>query len=222
MMQIQVKKELSGANGPFRLSLNTEVREGEFLTLYGPSGVGKTSVLRMISGLMKPDEGSISVNGELWFDSSQGIHLKTRLRSIGMVFQEYSLFPNMTVKGNLLFALPKKENESWVEEMLEMVGLTSLQDKKPGMLSGGQKQRVALARALVRKPQLLLLDEPLSALDTVMRNKLQDDILRLHGELGLTTVLISHDYHEVMKMSDRVLVIEEGQVVKEGRAEDIF
>ncbi|PRY85501.1 ATP-binding cassette domain-containing protein [Mongoliibacter ruber] len=222
MMELDIKKKLSGANGPFELRVQTEIKKGEFLTLYGPSGAGKTSVIRMLAGLMKPDQGRISVNEQLWFDSVQGVHLKTRLRSIGMVFQEYSLFPNMTVRGNLVFALPKGENESWVDHILGMVGLLSLQDKKPGLLSGGQKQRVALARALVRKPQLLLLDEPLSALDTAMRNKLQDDILQLHAELGLTTVLISHDYHEVKKMSDRVLVIEEGQLVKQGKAEDIF
>ncbi|WP_114747828.1 ABC transporter ATP-binding protein [Pleomorphovibrio marinus] len=222
MIKLNVIKKLTGANGPFELNVETVVRKGELLTLYGPSGAGKTSIHRMLAGLLRPDGGLIEVNGQTWYSSNDRINLKTRFRSIGMVFQEYSLFPNMSVRGNLAFALPKGEKEEWIDEMLEMVGLSSLRHEKPTYLSGGQKQRVALARALVRKPQLLLLDEPLSALDTTMRNKLQDDIFALHKRLNLTTVLISHDYHEVKTMSDRVLVIEEGRLIKEGIPEDIF
>lgn len=222
MIQLDLHKELFGADGLIQLQVKTTIQTNELVTLYGPSGAGKTSIIRMIAGLMKPDQGSIIVNGETWFDSQQKAFLKTQDRSIGMVFQEYSLFPNMTVFGNLKFALPKGASEDSIEEILETIGLINLRDKKPNLLSGGQKQRVALARALIRKPSILLLDEPLSALDTAMRTKLQDDILAFHKRFGLTTILVSHDYHEVRKMSDRVLLIENGKIAEEGKVEEIF
>ncbi|MFD2201666.1 ABC transporter ATP-binding protein [Shivajiella indica] len=222
MIKLELYKKLFGADGPIHLQVQTNIQFNELVTLYGPSGAGKTSIIRMIAGLMKPDDGSITVSGESWFDKKLEKNLKTQDRSIGMVFQEYSLFPNMTVYENLKFALPKGDSESIIEEMLDTVGLKNLRDKKPNLLSGGQKQRVALARALVRKPSILLLDEPLSALDTAMRTKLQDDILVFHSQYNLTTILVSHDYHEVKKMSDRVILLENGRIAGEGKAEDIF
>jgi molybdate transport system ATP-binding protein len=136
-------------------------------------------------------------------------------RSIGMVFQEYSLFPNMSVRENLEFALEKSQNKNIIDELLGIMELTNLGNKRPGLLSGGQKQRVALARSLVRKPKLLLLDEPLSALNTDLRAKIQDYILMIHEQFSLTTLLVSHDIPEIMKMSKRVLVIENGAVKKD-------
>jgi molybdate transport system ATP-binding protein len=222
MIKLDLHKKLSGADGLIQLRVNFTVQTNELVTLYGPSGAGKTSIIRMIAGLMKPDSGSILVNGNTWFDSQQKMHLRTQDRPIGLVFQEYSLFPNMTVYENLKFALAKGNSEDMVEEMLDMIGLTNLRKAKPNILSGGQKQRVALARALVRKPSILLLDEPLSALDSGMRTKLQDDILSFHKRFGLTTILVSHDYHEVKKMSDRVIVIENGKVAKEENSGEFF
>lgn len=222
MIELDLHKNLFGADGPIQLSINTSIQSHELVTLYGASGAGKTSIIRMIAGLMKPDKGSIVVNGNTWFDSHLKIHRKTQERPIGMVFQDYSLFPNMTVYENLKFALSRGNSEDLIEEMLETIGLSNLSGKKPFLLSGGQKQRVALARALIRKPSILLLDEPLSALDTAMRTKLQDDILDFHNRFGLTTLLVSHDYHEVKKMSDRVLLIENGKIAIERKAEDIF
>ncbi|RZS95677.1 ABC transporter ATP-binding protein [Cecembia calidifontis] len=222
MIQLDLKKKLFGADGQIQLQVNTIIQSKELLTLYGPSGAGKTSIIRMLSGLMSPEQGKIIVNGKTWFDSEKKINLRTQDRSIGIVFQEYSLFPNMTVFENLKFALPKGDSQDLIEEMLETIGLQNLKDKKPNWLSGGQKQRVALARALVRKPSILLLDEPLSALDTAMRNKLQEDILAFHRRFELTTIMVSHDYHEVKKMSDRVLLIENGIIANEGNPEEVF
>lgn len=216
MIEINVNRKLFGANGELNLTLDTTIRQGEFVTIYGPSGAGKTSVLRMLAGLLKPDAGLIKFDGNVWFDSSKGIHRRPQLRNIGLVFQDYSLFPNMTVRGNLEFALQKGQSSGIVDDLLELTELGNLADKNPAILSGGQKQRVALARALVRKPNLLLLDEPLSALDSVMQSKLQDYLLQVHEQFKLTTILVSHDINEVMKMSKRVLILENGRVEKDG------
>jgi molybdate transport system ATP-binding protein len=222
MIELDLHKKLFGADGLIQLQVKITIQTNELVTFYGPSGAGKTSIIRMIAGLMKPDKGSISVDGVSWFDSQQKMHLRTQERPIGLVFQEYSLFPNMTVYENLRFALPKGNPEDMIEELLETIGLKNLRDTKPNLLSGGQKQRVALARAMVRKPTILLLDEPLSALDSAMRSKLQDDILAFHQRFGLTTILVSHDYHEVKKMSDRVLLVENGRIAAEGKVDDIL
>jgi molybdate transport system ATP-binding protein len=222
MIEINVNRKLFGASGDLNLSVDTIIRQGEFITIYGPSGAGKTSVLRMLAGLLKPDSGIIKFEGNVWFDSSNHIHRRPQLRSIGIVFQEYSLFPNMTVRGNMEFALQKGQSSGIVDDLLELMELTNLADKNPATLSGGQKQRVALARALVRRPKLLLLDEPLSALDSVMQSKLQDYLLKVHDQFSLTTILVSHDINEVMKMSKRVLILENGRVEKDGAPIDVL
>ena len=222
MIEIKVNRKLFGANGELNLTFETTIRQGEFVTIYGPSGAGKTSVLRMLAGLLKPDTGFIKFDGNVWFDSSQGIHRRPQLRNIGLVFQDYSLFPNMTVRGNLEFALQKGQSPGIVDDFLELTELGNLADKNPATLSGGQKQRVALARALIRKPGLLLLDEPLSALDSVMQSKLQDYLLQIHEEFKLTTILVSHDIGEVLKMSKRVLILENGRVEKDGAPGDVL
>lgn len=222
MISINISKKLSGANGEFNLQIHTNISAGEFVTIYGPSGAGKTSVIRMLAGLLQPDDGSIEVDNSIWFDKSKKINLKPQLRNIGIVFQEYSLFPNMTVRGNLEFALEKNQSKNIVDELLQLTALEQLHNKKPGLLSGGQKQRVALARALIKKPKLLLMDEPLSALDTEMQTKLQDYILKVHHEFNLATILVSHDLNEVIKMSKRVLILEDGQIKKDGLPLDVL
>jgi len=222
MIDINISKKLFGANGELNLRFNTKILSKEFVTIYGPSGAGKTSVIRMLAGLLAPDSGDIEVEGNVWFDKEKKLNIKPQHRNIGIVFQEYSLFPNMTVRGNLEFALEKNQSKNIVDELLQLTELEQLHNKKPNLLSGGQKQRVALARVLIRKPKLLLLDEPLSALDTEMQIKLQDYILKVHHEFNLTTILVSHDLNEVIKMSKRVLVLEDGQIKKDGSPLDVL
>src|SRR5690606_11867808 len=212
MIEMQVRRKLHGADGDFQLNVNVNIAAGELVALYGPTGSGKSSILRMLAGLMRPDEGVISVGGEPWFDHKKNLDIPPQRRDVGMVFQEYSLFPNMTVRGNLEFALNKGGDRDMVEELLDVIELRGLQDRRPVLLSGGQKQRVALARALVRKPRLLLLDEPLSALDFQMRARLQEYIIACHQRMNLTTILVTHDYPEVMKLAKRILVLSGGSV----------
>lgn len=204
------------------LKVNFAIEDGQLVTLYGDSGAGKTSILRMVSGLMKPDGGQILINGEPWYDSGKGINIKTQKRKVGFVFQDYALFPNMTILENLRFALSKRQSEEVIHELIELIELGDLRNKLPFTLSGGQQQRVALARALVQKPEILLLDEPLSALDLKIRLKLQDYIIRVHKQYSLTTLLVSHDVGEISKLSSHVMILEEGKIVRQGIPSDIF
>ncbi|SHM32451.1 molybdate transport system ATP-binding protein [Cyclobacterium lianum] len=221
MIELDLEKSLFGPDGKMGLKVSCQIKQGELVGLYGPSGAGKSSILRMISGLMRPDAGKLHVFGKSWYDRDQRINLKPQRRNMGMVFQEYALFPNMSVEENLLFALDKGQEPGIVSEMLERVGLEKLAQKRPMVLSGGQKQRVALARAMVRRPKLLLLDEPLSALDMQMRANLQQYIVQFHKDFALTTLLVSHDSSEIRRMAQRVLVLENGQFSFDGEP-DIF
>ena len=222
MISCEIKKTLRAPGGDMELHLELELKKGELVTLYGESGAGKTSTLRMLAGLLTPDRGRIEVGGRTWFDSEKKINLKPQQRNLGFVFQDYALFPHMTVRENLEYGTKSREDKSLVSHLIEIVALGDLQDRKPETLSGGQKQRVALARALVGKPELLLLDEPLSALDARIRTRLQDAILALHREFGLTTLLISHDLGEIHKLSDHVVELERGSVLRQGSPEELF
>jgi len=204
------------------LDINCHIPKGEFVTIFGSSGAGKTSVLRMIAGLMKPDAGKIEVNEKILFDSNNGINTKVNQRSVGYVFQDYALFPNMTLKENLYYAARNEEEKRNADKLLRVVELEELSDRKPDNLSGGQKQRVAIARALVQNPEILLLDEPLSALDPEMRKKLQDFILKIHQSYQITTILVSHDLGEIFRLSQRVIFIDFGKIIKEGTPQEIF
>lgn len=221
-MHIAIRKTLNGPQGEFVLEVDLRVEEGEFLTFYGPSGAGKTTLLRCIAGLETPDAGTIRYGSETWFDSTQRARLPAQQRRVGYMFQDYALFPNMTVRGNLEFAQRKGAERKRVDELIEMMALGGLQHSRTALLSGGQKQRVALARALAAEPRLLLLDEPLSALDQETRLRLQDEILRMQRQFGLTTIMVSHDVSEVYKLSRRVIVIEDGRSVREGSPADVF
>lgn len=222
MIQAHINKQLHGANGDFQLDANLNIAEGEFVALFGASGVGKTTLLRCIAGLEQPEQGSIVVRGETWLDRAARINLPPQLRRVGYMFQDYALFPNMTVRGNLEFALRKCADHKRVNELLELMALGELQHRKPDSLSGGQKQRVALARALASEPRLLLLDEPFSALDAEMRSRLHDEILRLQKHFGITTVIVSHDVSEVCKLTSRVMMMEAGRIVQQGQPIDVF
>lgn len=205
----------------FALEMAGRFDTGQLAALFGPSGAGKSTLLRLLAGLARPERGRLVVDGEVWFDSTAGIDKPVQQRAIGMVFQDYALFPNMSVRGNLLYAAGKHEH-GWVDELLEMTGLAALAERRPGALSGGQQQRVALARALARKPRLLLLDEPLSALDTELRHHLQQEIASLHRRFGLSTLLVSHDVGEVYRLADQVLLCEHGRIVRQGTPQALF
>ncbi len=222
MITCHLQKELATAERNMILDVNITLNDGDFIVLYGASGVGKTSILRMLAGFLQPDKGFIKQDDLVWFDSLKKFSLPTQEREIGMVFQDYALFPNMTIEENIYFSLPNKKNKETAEALIELMELGNLRSRKPQQLSGGQQQRVALARALARKPKLLLLDEPLSALDHSMRIKLQEYILKLHRTYNLTTILVSHDPAEIIKMADRVLELKGGKIVRDGSPISIF
>ncbi len=209
MIELDIGKKLLGAEGNFQLSVRATIEKNEIVVLSGASGAGKTTLLRLIAGLDQPDEGQITVAGTTWFDKRVRVHLPPQQRSIGFVFQSYALFPTMSVRKNLEYASARR-NDPEIERLLKLVDLEALQDRYPDKLSGGQQQRVALARALVRHPKILLLDEPLSALDQAMREKLQFELLMLHEELDLTIFLVSHDAKEVKRLATKILLFEKG------------
>lgn len=197
------------------------VDKGEFVSLLGPSGCGKTTVLRMVAGFETPTSGSIRIDGQ------DVTAQRTNQRAIGMMFQAYALFPNMTVADNVAFGLkvkgvPRAEREARVIEMLQLIGLPDLASRFPFQLSGGQQQRVALARALAPQPRVLLLDEPLSALDAKVRVSLRNEIREIQRELGITTIFVTHDQEEAMSISDRIVVMNGGIAEQAGAPFEIY
>ncbi|WP_022954025.1 ABC transporter ATP-binding protein [Leucothrix mucor] len=200
---------------------NLDVTRGEFISFLGPSGCGKTTVLRMIAGFETPTQGQIHIDGQ------DVVNLKPNQRNIGMVFQSYALFPNMTVAQNVAFGLKvagksKAETNETVAEMLAMIRLEELGSRYPYQLSGGQQQRIALARALAVKPKLLLLDEPLSALDAKIRVSLREEIRSIQQKLGITTIFVTHDQEEALSMSDRIVVVNAGKADQTGTPFEIY
>lgn len=222
MIEIQVEKILNSPQGKVHLSIQSKIEKGSLIGVHGYSGAGKTTFLKVLAGLVKVDEGFLSVEGDTWLDTKNKISVKAQHRSIGYVFQDYALFPNMTVRENLEYALSKRQSKAIVNELMAVIELENLANSKPSTLSGGQQQRVALARALVRQPKILMLDEPFSALDYQMRAKLQDYLLKVHNEYNLTTFLVSHDVGEICKLADKVWVFRDGQLWKSGNPVDVF
>lgn len=222
MIFLDFEKQLHSVQGNFTLQVCCELTPQNLITFFGKSGAGKTTILRILAGLDSPDSGVIQVNDEIWYDACAKINLPPQKRRIGFVFQDYALFPNMSVEKNLSFALPKNADKSRVESLLEITELGALRKFKPNMLSGGQQQRVALARALVRNPQILLLDEPFSALDSAMSRKLQEELLRIHQHFKLTTFLVSHNFSEVFFLSNFVVHLELGKIDKQGTPDEVF
>ena len=216
LLQLDVRRSLTGPAGRFALQAALRVERGTFLMLTGPSGAGKTTLMRLIAGFDRPDSGVVRFGEQVWSSTASGAFLPVRKRPIGFVFQDYALFPNMTVSGNVEYALGRRADRGEALRLLELVRLAGLADSRPACLSGGQKQRLALIRALARRPEVLMLDEPLSALDPELRRELQDEVRRLHRDFGTTTFMVSHDRAEIARMADRVVRLEAGRVVFDG------
>ena len=200
---------------------NLEVKRGEFVTFLGPSGCGKTTTLRMIAGFELPS------SGEILLDGRDIAHLPANKRPINTVFQRYALFPHMNIYENIAFGLklkklPKEEIRKKVKHVLAMVDLEGFEDRKIATLSGGQQQRIAIARALVNEPEILMLDEPLGALDLKMRKEMQLELKNMHDQLGITFIYVTHDQEEALTMSDKIVVLSEGKIQQIGTPEDIY
>ncbi len=211
MLRAEIKKKLPGMTIDVRLAFSQGI-----LVLFGPSGAGKTTILNCLAGLQKPDCGYISLDEKVFFSSTEAIDIPSRNRRIGYVFQDYALFPHMTVKDNALYGIPSrcKKDKGYrmsVLDVMEMLKITHLQERYPGQLSGGEKQRVALARALMVEPDLLLLDEPLSALDYSTRKNLQAELKQLQRIWRIPSVLVTHSRKEMHALADEVLFLDRGR-----------
>ncbi|WMX16772.1 ATP-binding cassette domain-containing protein [Aureispira sp. CCB-E] len=206
LLKIALEKRITPTR---RLQVDLELERGDFVAIYGKSGIGKTTLLRMIAGLSQADSGMLSVGQKTWFDSKKNINLPPQNRKVGFVFQDYALFPNMTVAENLQFA---NNNPALIQKLLQQTNLAPLKNKKPNHLSGGQQQRVALARALMVESSILLLDEPLSALDYGLRREMQHLIADLHVQYQRTTLMVSHDVPEIINLANKLLVIDDNKV----------
>lgn len=216
MIKININKQLHGSNGSMDLDVKLDIQKGDFLALSGLSGSGKTTLLRILAGLEEA-RGLISVDDDIWLDEKNSLSIQKR--QIGFVFQNYALFDNMSVEDNLLYV---KKDKSLASKLLDITELSALSKRSPSTLSGGQKQRVSLCRAMMNNPKLLLMDEPLSALDPTMRLKLQNEILKLHQEFKTTTIMVSHEPSEIYRLANRVLVMEQGKITQDGSATEVL
>ena len=208
-------------------NLDLLVEPGEFLTILGPSGCGKTTTLRMIAGLEEPNQGNITLDDTVVFSRNEGVVIPPEARNLGLIFQSYALWPHMTVEKNITLALKeqkisKDEIASRLANALDMVQLTGYAERYPSELSGGQQQRVAVARLIALRPTILLMDEPLSNLDAKLRTEMRASLKRLHRDLDATTVYVTHDQIEALTLSDRVIIMNEGQIMQEGSPYDIY
>ena len=219
MIRIDINHPMNTAKGRLDLNFKKDIESGKITALFGESGAGKTTLLKIIAGLIKPKLGRIEVDNELWFDSSKNFSLALQKRKIGFVFQDYALFPNMNIKENIAYAASSKAK---VSELLALMKLENLAKIYPKHLSGGQAQRVALARALAREPKILLLDEPLSALDFKMRANLQDELTKILEYFKISTLLVSHDLAEIYKLSHRILELKNGKIIKDFPKNEFF
>ena len=213
-LQVRLKKKTKG----FMLDVGWQV-ETELVVLFGFSGAGKSMTLQLISGLMKPDEGSVSLGDTTYFNSSAGIDCSPQERPFGYVFQDLALFPHMTVIKNILYGgtrLAKNERAQRAQQMIHEFKLSGLEHKFPSEISGGQKQRVALARALIRRPDLLLLDEPFTALDRPLRLEMRNFLRAVREEFNIPVVLVTHDFEEALSIGEKVIVYEEGRIAQVG------
>jgi ABC-type sulfate/molybdate transport systems, ATPase component len=212
-------------DAPIKLDVSLSLARGRTLALVGPSGAGKTSILRAIAGLLAPRDGQISVNGQSWLDTQAGIHLRARDRHVGFVFQSYALFPHMSARHNVMEALldlPPAQRQVRADALLAQVHLDGLEDRRPRQLSGGQQQRVALARALARDPQVLLLDEPFSAVDHPTRRALHRLLAELRARTDIPIILVSHDVRDAADAADEIALMLDGRIVEQGEPQGLM
>ncbi|GGZ16309.1 GTPase [Echinicola pacifica] len=214
MIKLDIEKSFKGTSSLWEMALSCNWDLGRIIGISGPSGAGKSTLLRIIAGLEQPDQGHIMIDNQVWYDSTSSINTPAGKRNIGFVFQDYALFPNMTVQQNLLFA-QKVKDIRLVNELIEVMEMEAWRDIKPQLLSGGQQQRVALARAIAMKPDLLLLDEPFSALDPALRDRLLGYLKMLHQKYRMTIFLVSHDLDSLTKVSDQLLFLDNGKVTSQ-------
>ncbi len=225
MLDARIKKRFGSGNG-HTLTLDVQVKAGGGITvLFGPSGAGKTSVLRAITGILTPDEGRITLGDDTYFDSASGISLPMQQRKVGYVFQNHALFPHLTAEQNVLYGLRAESRHAArerVQELFSMMGISKTAGRYPSRLSGGEQQRVALARALATDPLIMLLDEPLSAVDMATRSRLLEEISALQRRSGIPFVYVTHNHSEAVRLGDSMVVLNEGKVVQEGIPLEIF
>lgn len=218
MIEFDFCKSLYGVLGDFNLEVQAKIANKERVAIFGKSGTGKSTILKIIAGLQRISSGFLRVDGEIWDDTRH--FLPPQKRGVGYVFQDYSLFPHLSVYENIAYG--KNAEKKKIEELLEMMELMQLKDFKPFKLSGGQSQRVAIARALANSPKILLLDEPFSALDRALKNKLILEVLRLQKDLGFTLLLVSHDIAEVYTLSENVYLLQDGMFLSRSTPKGMF
>jgi molybdate transport system ATP-binding protein len=212
-------------DAPIALYVEFAVAPGEILALVGPSGSGKSTTLRAIAGLYAPSGGRVACQGSVWLDGEAGISVPPRDRRAGMVFQSYALFPHLTAVENVIEALgdiPAEQRRPEARTLLRRMHLDGLEDRRPAQLSGGQQQRVAVARALARRPDVLLLDEPFSAVDRVTRRRLRRELIELRRELSMPVILVTHDLDDVVRLADRMCVMNGGKILQTGTVEEVM
>jgi molybdenum ABC transporter ATP-binding protein len=223
MLSVQVRKTLR----EFPLEIAFEAQPGETLVIIGPSGCGKTTTLNIIAGLVEPDEGQVRLDGSILFDSSSGTDIATEKRSIGYVFQDFALFPHMTVGENVAYGLrsrhsPKAQIPAKVDEALALVGISHLKGRRPGALSGGERQRIALARAIACEAEILLLDEPLGSLDAQTRNHVRGELQRMLRLIGRIAIMVTHDYTDALTFGHHICVLARGRVLQIGTRDQLL
>lgn len=225
MIELRIQHPLTSADGADMLDISLQIAAQQTACLSGASGAGKTTLLRIMAGLITPQHGFLRVGDQIWLDTERGICLSPQQRRVGLVFQDYALFPHMTVQANIAYALQTAQPDL-VQYLLTLTGLQALAQRKPAQLSGGQQQRVALARALARiwgQPgSVLLLDEPLSALDAAMRSQLQTALQQAMQQSACTSLLVSHDMAEIFRLCQQVFVLEHGRIARSGSPEQVF